>query len=107
MPNEWADRDDICSKCKRIILQGEAITRREVVYHPGCTPLPPRYRPSLRLSDGLYEIFLYPDDPAWDAANKHLQRRAPYALSNGRAFIGRPEDYARFEEAIGDIWHKR
>jgi hypothetical protein len=64
------------------------------------TNYPPRYRPSLRLSDGLYEIFLYPDDPAWKAALEHLTKRAPYALSNGRAFIGRPEDYALFEAAI-------
>ena len=61
---------------------------------------PPRYRPSLRMSDGLYEIFLYPDDPAWKAAERCLTKHAPYALSSGRSFVGRPEDYARFEAAL-------
>ena len=62
--------------------------------------LPERYRPSLRQEDGLYEIFLYPDDPAYQAAEQHLTKRLFSALSAGYSFIGRPEDYARFEAAI-------
>lgn len=60
---------------------------------------PPHYRPSLRL-DGLYEIFLYPDDPFYWAALRHLTRHTFSALSAGHVFVGRPEDYARFEAAL-------
>ncbi len=62
--------------------------------------LPERYRPSLRQEDGLYEIFLYPDDPAYQAAEQYLTKRTFSALSAGYSFIGRPEDYARFETAL-------
>lgn len=70
----------------------------------GCalTPKPPHYRPSLR-QDGLYEIFLYQDDPAWDAAMQHLEARTFSVLSAGRSFVGRPEDYARFSAALDKI----
>jgi len=58
-----------------------------------------QYRASRRL-DGLYEIYLYPDDPAYGLAEKFLDKRNFTALSAGHVFLGRPEDYARFESAL-------
>ena len=57
------------------------------------------YRPALRL-DGLWEIFMYSDDPGYEAALKTLERRTFAPLSAGYIFVGRPEDFAKFEAAI-------
>jgi len=62
---------------------------------------PPHYRPSRRL-DGLYELYLYPDDPAYKLAERYLAKHNFTALSWGHVFTGRPEDYARFEAELKD-----
>lgn len=64
--------------------------------------LPQQYKPSLR-ADGLYEIYLYADDFAWPAAMLFLEKHSFGALSAGSTFIGRPEDYARFEVELKTI----
>ena len=58
------------------------------------------YRPSLR-QDGFYEIFLYPDDPAYKVAEEHLERRSFAPLSAGFSFVGTAEEYFRFGLAMG------
>jgi hypothetical protein len=64
--------------------------------------LPARYHPSLR-PDGLYEMYLYSDDPAYGLAERYLEKHNFTALSAGYSFVGRPEDYARFEAALAAL----
>ncbi len=87
------DREDAAQERERARAEEEAAK--------GWQAILPQYRPSLRL-DGLYEIYLYPDDPAFVLAEIYLKKRNFTALSAGKAFVGRPEDYAYFEAALKD-----
>ena len=53
------------------------------------------YSPSVRY-DGKYEIFLYPDDPAFKLAERLLKGHNFTALSAGKVFVGTEEDFAGF-----------
>ena len=61
--------------------------------------LPPHYRASMR-SDGRFEMYLYKDDRAYVLAERFLEKHNFTATSAGHAFVGRPEDFAKFEAAL-------
>lgn len=69
------------------------------------TGLPSQYRASRRF-DGRYEIYLYNDDPAFVLAERLLEKHNFTVLSAGHLFVGRPEDFARFEAALDAMEEK-
>jgi len=53
-----------------------------------------------RMNDGPYEIYVCNDDPAFGLAERYLEKHNFTSLSAGCAFVGRVEDFARFEAAL-------